>query len=45
MILEAMIKQKYVEPACKVQEARPLSYILMGSNEGYEVDPFEPFND
>lgn len=45
MIPVAMIKQKYVEPACIVQEARPLSYILMGSNEGYDVDPFDPFND
>ena len=38
-------KHSYVRPESKLLEVRPLSYILMGSNEGYEVDPFEPFTD
>jgi hypothetical protein len=40
-----MIKTHYVKPECRLQEVQPFNYVLMGSNEGYEVDPFDPFND
>ena len=47
IILITMINYKliYVKPECQELDAQPLNYVLMGSNEGYDVDPFDPFND
>lgn len=45
IIADVMIKTHYVKPECRLQEVQPFNYVLMGSNEGYEVDPFDPFND
>lgn len=44
-VISIMIKKVYIRPRCQTLDAQPLNYVLMGSNEGYEVDPFNPFND
>ena len=42
-----MIKSKifYVKPECQELALPSLNHVLMGSNEGYDVDSFEPFDE
>lgn len=36
------MKTPYVKPECDAVDIRSFSYVLMASNEGYPVDPFNP---
>lgn len=40
-----MLKLPYEKPDTTALDLALPSYILMGSNEGYSVDPYDPFDE
>ncbi len=37
-------KKPYTSPVCEAIDIQPSAKILTASNEGYDVDTFDPFN-